>query len=214
MTGAELKTMTESILDDTIDEVLFYQLINVAKNRIENERPWMFLRKLDSSLTATVGDNSEIARALPTDWRRTYKLNVGKDQRYIQVPFDEQHLYRFSSNRFFIDVANSNYYLLGTLGVADTIYHYYIKKTDPITATTSPVWNEFHEILAFETAGYIMMGVDADDIFARMSPENKSQALMLKSSMELWDTQLQLDAQGRRAQVEDDYSTGIELSMM
>jgi uncharacterized membrane-anchored protein YjiN (DUF445 family) len=213
MNGATLKTMVESIMDDTIDDVLFYQLLNVAKNRIENERPWMFLRKLDSSLTTTVGDNSSISRALPTDWRRTYKLMVGLDQQFIQVPFDEQHQYRYSSNRFVIDVAGNVYYLLGTLGKADTIYHYYIKKTDDITAVTSPVWNEFHEILAFDTAGYAMMGTDADDIYARMSPENKNMALMLKNSMEAWDFQLQIDAQGGSLSMGQN-SYGIDLGLM
>lgn len=214
MTGSELKTMTESILDDTVDDVLFYQLLNVAKNRIEDSRPWIFLRALDSSLTATVGDNSTISRALPTLWRRTYKLMVGKYQKYEQVPFDEQHTWRYSSNRFCVDVANSVYYLLGSVGTADTIYHYYIKATADIDSAGS--WNapsRFHPILAYEVAGYVMMGVDADDVFARMSPENKAAAQALTSSMELWDTQLQIDAQGGRQQMEGGANV-IDLGLM
>lgn len=214
MTGAELKTMTESILDDTVDDVLFYQLLNVSKNRIEDERPWMFLRALDSSLTATAGDNSTTSRALPTLWRRTYKLMVGKYQQYEQVPFDEQHTWRYSSNRFCVDVANSVYYLLGNIGVADTIYHYYIKATADIDSAGS--WNapsRFHPILAYEVAGYVMMGVDADDVFARMAPENKATAQSLKSSMESWDTQLQIDAQGGRLQIEGGAAV-IDLGLM
>lgn len=68
MTGAEIKTMAENILDgDTIDDVFFYQLLNAAKNQVEDMRPWMFLRKLDSSVSASA--NTPIT--LPTDWRRT-----------------------------------------------------------------------------------------------------------------------------------------------
>lgn len=214
MTGEALKTMVETILDDTVDEVLFYQLANVAKNRAEDSRPWMMLRALDSSQTATAGNNSTTSRALPTAWRRTYKLMVGPDMPFDQVPFDEQHIWRNSANKFCVDVANSVYYLLGAIGSAQTIYHYYIKTTDDIAAATSPVWPErFHPIIAYEVAGYIMMGVDSDDVFARMSPENKLAAELLTSSMQSWDTDLQLSAQGGRAQVEGEQG-GINLSMM
>jgi hypothetical protein len=47
------------------------------------------------------------------------------------------------------------------------------------------------------------MGVDSDDIFARMAPENKVQAQALLSAMERWDSNLQLREQNGRALVED-----------
>jgi hypothetical protein len=217
MIGSTIKEMTESILDDSVDDVLFYQLVNVAKNTIENERPWMFLRAVDDTQTSTTGNNSTTPRSLPKDWRRTYKMLIGRDMQITQVPFDEQHLWRQSSYRFCVDVANSQYYLLGATGVADTIYHYYIKKTPEITSATS--WEptvllaDYDAILAFMVAGYIMAGVDADDIFARMSVENKVMAQTIKASMVAWDMQLQIDAQsgflgfGQQA-------TGIDLGMM
>jgi len=214
MTGAQLKTMVDTILDDSIDDIFFYQLLNIAKNTLEDERTWQFLRKLDSSKTATGGDNSEVAIALPTDWRSTYKLMVGKDFKYIQVPFDEQHIWRYTSSRFCIDVANSVFYLLGTIGASDTIYHYYIKTTNDIESGTEWVApSRFHPILAFMVAGYYMNGVDADDIFARMSPENKIMAQTLKASMIAWDMKLQLEAQNDQIQIAD-AEVGIDLGMM
>lgn len=205
MTGDTLKTMAEEILGgDTIDETFFYQTLNVVKNRIEDSRSWMFLRALDSSRTATLGQNYTISIPLPTAWRSTYKLMVGNDMEYTQAPFDLQHLYRYSGRYYVVDVANNVYYLLGNVGRADTIYHYYLKTTDDVAAATEPVWpSRFHPLLAFETAGYIQLGVDADDIFARMSPENKNQARMLRESMEAWDTRLQLGAQNNQLQVAD-----------
>jgi hypothetical protein len=201
--------MAEEILGgDTINETFFYGVLNAVKDRIEDSRPWMYLRALDSTQSATTGNNYNTSKPLPTAWRRTYKLIVGTDQPYFQIPFDEQHLYRHHGNRFVIDVANSVYYLLGNIGRADPIYHYYIKTTDDIAAGTS--WaapSRFHPILAFEVAAYIQTGVDADDIFARMSPENKAQALVLKAAMESWDTQLQLDAQNNQLQVADSQPT-------
>jgi hypothetical protein len=205
MTGAELKTFAESILDgDSIDSTFFYQLLNVAKNRLEDSRPWMYLRALDSTQTATTGNNYDTALSLPTAWRRTWKLYVGEDLQYFPVPFDQQHLYRYHGRRFVVDVANSTFYLLGNVGSADTIYHYYIKTTDDIESGTS--WtapSRFHALLGFEVAGYIQMGVDADDIFARMSPENKMQAQLVRRSMEDWDTNLQLAEQNDQAQIAD-----------
>lgn len=215
MTGTELKTFTEGILDgDTIDEVMFYQLLNVAKNAIEDSRPWMFLRKLDSSVTASGGNNYNTSIPLPTDWRRTWKLFVGADIQYFPVPFDQQHLYANSGRRFVVDVANETYFLLGTVGRADTIYHYYIRSTPDIAAGTSPVWpGRFHALLAFYVAGYIQMGVDSDDIFARMGPVNKAEAQVLLNSMELWDQNLQLAEQNGQVQVADS-APAFDLGML
>lgn len=211
MTGAEIKTMAENILDgDTIDDVFFYQLLNAAKNQVEDMRPWMFLRKLDSSVSASA--NTPIT--LPTDWRRTWKLFVGTDHQYIQVPFDQLHVYRNESNRFVVDVASGTYYLLGTIGTTSTVYHYYLKTTDDVESGTSPVWpSRFHPILGFYVAGYVQMGVDSDDIFARMAPENKAQAQILLNSMEMWDTNLQLSEQNGQVQIADSAPT-FDLGMV
>lgn len=205
MTGAEIKTMAENILDgDTIDDVFFYQLLNSAKDTIEDSRPWMFLRKLNSSVTASTGNNYNTPITLPTDWRRTWKLFVGSDMQYFPVPFDQQHLYANSPRHFVVDVASGTYYLLGTIGRADTIYHYYLKTTDDITSSTSPVWPaRFHKILGFYVAGYIQMGVDSDDIFARMAPANKAEAQMALNSMEAWDSALQANEQNGQIMMAD-----------
>lgn len=214
MTGSELKTLTENILDgDTIDDVLFLQLINLAKNRLEQERPWMYLRKLDDTKTASAGNGYNNAIDCPSDWRETWKLYVGEDTQYIQVPFDQQHLYRNSPQHFVVDVANEQYYLLGNISGAQQIYHYYIKTTPDITLSTSPAFPRFHEILAFEVAGYIQMGVDADDVFARMSPENKMQAQLSKEAMTRWDINLQQAEMNKRLSIADT-EPSLDLSMM
>lgn len=193
--------MAETILDgDTIDDVFFYNVLNSVKDTIEDSRPWMFLRKLDTSASAVAGS----AITLPTDWRMTWKLYVGQDQLYTQIPFDQQHLYRNNSNIFVVDVASGTYTLLGTIGKSAQVYHYYLKTTDDITEATSPVFPaRFHPLLAYYVAGYVQMGVDSDDIFARMAPENKIQAQTLLTSMERWDSALQIREQNGRVLVED-----------
>jgi hypothetical protein len=121
---------------------------------------------------------------------------------YFQVPFDLQHQYRNNGRYFVVDVANSTYYLLGNVGKADTIYHYYVKSTDALTSATSPVWpSRFHPILAYAVAGYIQIGQDADDIFARMGPTNQQQADNLLNSMRQWDAALLLASQNNQLQI-------------
>lgn len=201
MTGAQIKTMAETILDgDTVDEVFFYNVLNSAKDQIEDSRPWMFLRKLSTSASAVAGS----AIALPTDWRMTWKLYVGQDQLYTQIPFDQLHMYRNEGHRFVVDVASGTYTLLGTIGASASVYHYYISTTPDVATATSPVWpDRFHPILAYYVAGYVQMGVDSDDLFARMAPENKMQALSLLSSMERWDSNLQLREQNGQVMMAD-----------
>lgn len=205
MNGAQIKQMAETILDgDTLDEVFFYNVLNGAKDQIEDSRPWMFLRKLDTSVSATAGS----PLSLPTDWRMTWKLYVGQDQLYTQIPFDQLHLYRNEVHRFVVDVASGTYTLLGTISGGAPVYHYYIKTTDEVTADTSPVFPaRFHPILAYYVAGYVQMGVDSDDLFARMAPENKVQAQSLLSAMERWDTNLQLREQNGQVMMADMGST-------
>lgn len=216
MTGTELKTFAETILGgDTIDEVLFYQLLNIAKTNLEEKRPWQFLKKLNSSATATAGQTYLTTRSLPTDFKLDYKVMLGADHELTPIPFEDQHLYRNVYGQYFIDVANSAYALTGTIGRTDTIYFYYLRNTDDITSSTSPVFpSRFHPLLGFYIVGYYQNGVDADDIFARMSTENKVAAKTLENSMVQWDVNLQARSKNNMSDMASQYAPGIELGMM
>lgn len=217
MNGDTLKTLTETILDgQTIDDVMFYQLLNVAKNIIEDNQPWMFLRKLQSSQTASQGNGYASAKLLPDDFRQAYKVMVGTGlgNEYLPVPFEEQIIYRNSSHRYYIDHAASSYYILGNVGQSDSIYFFYLKTTDDITEATAPTgWPaRFCPILAYRVAAYFQAGVDADDIYARMSPVNRAAALELENVMKFWDMQLQNNSRNRQAQVQNsqpDFDLGL-----
>lgn len=207
MTGAELYQLTTDIIDgEVINEDFFYQLLNIAKTRLEEGRAWSYLKKLDDTNSSTTS-----AITLPTDFARDYKVSVGLDTEYTPVPFEDQHLYRNVSNRYYIDHANSQYYLTGT-PKAGTIYFYYLYFTPDITSSTSPVFPaRFHPLLAFYVAGYYQMGVDSDDLFARMSPENKTQSALLEQSMIAWDNGLQLKSHNNRVGVAES-EPGSDLS--
>lgn len=116
MTGADLKTFVENLLDgDTIDDVLFYQLANIAKTNLEEERPWQFLKKLDSSATASAGQTFQTTRSLPDDFRSDYRVLLGPDRELQPIPFESQHLYRNVFGCYFIDLANDVYAITGTI---------------------------------------------------------------------------------------------------
>lgn len=193
MTGTQLQQLTEDILDGIqLDEDFFLQLLNIAKVNLEDKRVWQYLKKLNSSNTGTTA-----AISLPADFSHDYKVLVGTTE-YFPLEFEEQHLFEGASHRYYIDLANSQYYLKGNPR-PDTIYFYYKRFTDDITASTSPVFpSRFHPLLAYYVAGYYQAGIDADDIFARMSPENKIAAGTLERTMLSWDTELKLRSQNGR----------------
>ncbi len=195
MTGDELKTLAESIEDGQVfDDDLFYSLLEIAKTNLESERFWQYLLALDDSNVAPSG-NSSVGISLPADFAEDYKLLVGTDAEYFPVRFEEQHLYRNASRRYYLDLANEQYFLLGNVK-SDTIYFYYKKFTPAITENTSPLFPvRFHPILAFMVVGYHQTGVDSDDLFARMGPVNRAEALAIKNSMISWDTNLAMRAQ-------------------
>jgi hypothetical protein len=193
-TGGEIKEFAEGILDQTIEESLFYTILNALKDRREETRAWMMLRKLDTTKNATTS-----AQTLPVDCRNIRKIVVGGIE-YTEIPFESQHLNQ-NSNVYYVDWANGTFTLCGT--PSGSVYFYYIKTTDSITETTEPVWpKRFIKLLGFDVAGYIMNGQDADDLFARMSPENKGQAIAIENTMITWDSNLQINAQGGRRGME------------
>lgn len=210
MIGEELKTFTESILDgQTIDDDFFYQLLNIAKTKLEEQRVWQYLKKLDSSNTV-----SSTAITLPSDFSQDYRVLIGTNSEYLPVPFEEQHIYARSSGRYFIDWSALTLKLLGTNIPSQTVYLYYKKFTPDITASTSPVFpSRFHPLLGYYVASYYQGGVDSDDIFARMSPVNRVAAMELQRSMETWDSSIAMRAQDNRIGVANS-SGEVPLSMM
>jgi hypothetical protein len=73
--------------------------------------------------------------------------------------------------------------------------------------------SRFHPILGFIIAGYITAGVDADDIYARMSPEHKMAAKVIEGNMRRWNNSLVLHSMNNSA-AEEPEDVGVSLSMM
>lgn len=183
MTGAELVTMLETMVDDSIDSDLAYQLLSNAKNKIEGERDWEFLKKLDSSQSA-----SNAAKELPADWNRTLALYVNNTL-YHQIPYEQKNLFANSAQRWYLDLRNADFYLLGS-NLSGTVNHFYIYQTDDLTSSTSPVWPErFHKLLAFEMAE-LFFTLDQGEKSFSWDDRYSLQKQLLRRAMIDWDVSL------------------------
>jgi hypothetical protein len=203
MTTEEIKTLAEDILDQTINDSLFYSLVNIAKDMREGMRPFLFLSKLDSSLSGSGN--------LPSDFRMERKIMIGSAT-LTPVQFEEQHLYANSANRYYIDYSARTINLLG--GTTGAIQNYYIKTTPVLTSTVNPVWeSRFCPLLAYDVVVAIQAGQDADSEFARMAVENQRKADVIWRAMVADDNQKQIMAKGGRVGMESG-STEIDLATM
>lgn len=197
MLGSEIKTQFENIIDDSVDSEFTYQLMNIARVQIEGERDWEFLKKLDTSKTRTLGDTYATEKDLPSDFvLPTYMHLADSSEEVLQIPFQSKEEYKSHSDKYFIDVLNSKYYLTGIATETKVINFFYIHTSDDIEATTSPIFpTRFHTILAFYMA-MIYYNVDFDDVTLRgkIGDKNLMIFITLKGSMAMWDTKLKLKA--------------------
>jgi hypothetical protein len=79
MTGFELEVFaTELNGGATISDTLLLQYLNLAKAIVEQMRPWMILRKTDTSKTVTAGNTWQTAFDLSTitDFSRFYETET------------------------------------------------------------------------------------------------------------------------------------------
>jgi len=81
MTRDELKTFTEGLLDgEVLDETFFDNLMESARAKIENRRPWRILVKEDTSTSAATSDTHETSKNLPSDFRNTVRRTEHQPQ--------------------------------------------------------------------------------------------------------------------------------------
>jgi hypothetical protein len=210
MTGAELKTFLENLIDDTIDEDFAYQLLTHAKDLVEGERDWEYLKAVDTSNTWASGETYLSTKALPADFFTPRFLYIdGYDTPYVPVPMEHKLRYRDLSGYYYIDYGSSAFALCGTTDQSRTISFVYTKTTADIGAGVTPSMPaRFHKLIGFYAAGLWQGAVDWDDISARMSPANRAEALVLKNSMISWDTRLKLHSQNHSAGI----STSVDYS--
>lgn len=208
-TGVELKTFTTSLNTDlAIDETLLDTLIDNAKSIIEEERPWVVLRKTDTSLSLTASNTWEtkINLSTITDFSRFYgevsiKLFDGTNQiqRYRLVPFDRRLEYKDASNTACYDENAKILYFNGVIPFAGTLYINYIASSTAIDLSSDDtVWSvfppRFLPLLGYYAIGINKGAIDYDSINRQMLSGHREMVTVLKRAMEKWDTEKQLNS--------------------
>jgi hypothetical protein len=209
MTGPEITTFATTLNGGaSIDDTLLEQFVNIGRTLIEGERPWMVLRRTDTSLTASPSDTWQTAKSLAgiTNFSRFYgefpvRLFDGDNrvEHYKQVPWERRLDYKDIGNTFVYDASSNQIYLNGLVPFAGTIYLNYLEDSGDIDlATASNVWTRFptrfSPLLGFYAVGVYKGAVDYDTINRDMLPTNQAALSALRDAMIRWDDELQLSA--------------------
>jgi len=209
-TGTELADFINSLnAEADIDATLIDVLVSTGKAVLEAERPWMVLRKTDTSKNVTTGNTWQTAIDLSTitDFSEFHvnqngvilKLFDGGNriEYYLLKHFDERLEYKNVSNTAVYDANTMTLYLNGTVSFAGTLYLPYVSTSTEVDLTSvTAVWTKFPPrflpILGFYAIGVFKGAVDYDSINRAMLPENKATFEALKNAMVTWDNNLQL----------------------
>lgn len=209
MTGTEITTFATSLNGGaSIDDTLLEQFVNIGRTIIEGERPWMVLRRTDTSLTASPSDTWQTAKSMAgiTNFSRFYgefpvRLFDGDNriEHYRQVPWERRLDYKDVGNTFVYDAAGNQIYLNGIVPFSGTIYLNYIEDSGDVDlASGSNVWTRFptrfSALLGFYAVGVYKGAVDYDSINREMLPTNQAAMNALREAMISWDTELQMSS--------------------
>ena len=140
-TSTEIRTFFEGLIDYSLDDTLTYNLMDQVDKELAAMRNWEILKNLDESLSASPSDSYTTAKALPTRYMKTLTLFVGDDiVPYRQVAFELRERFKNRGRFFFVDFANSNYYLASPPASASTLHHWFMKYPPTMIAGVTPVW--------------------------------------------------------------------------
>lgn len=199
MNGLQIKEFTTELLaGDVMGDQVFYNLLNIAKQIVEGKRSWRVL------LTKAQYPNisgTDVSISMPEDaW--DYPVGAGNavlgitssGSKYLPLgaKFAQLELYKGQDNYFTMDHKNRKIWLLGNVPQMNVTINYFGYSPD---ITDSTEWLGFPKnggrLLAYIVSAFFKGGIDYDDIYARMAPENRSIAELLMFDLVMWDDRLQ-----------------------
>lgn len=186
MTGTEILEQFGQIIgregNSPLDPTFAFQLMNTAKNSIEDITDFEYLKK-----KVTLSSS-----ALPADFNRPLKIISYK----TSIPLYPYEDYEIYSDGYYINYSDSTINLIGNT-YSPTPVLTYIKTTDDIAAETSPLFpSRFHSLIAYEMAFIYQSGIDGDDLNFRMSSIHLQQRDRLTKLLVAWDSKLKLKNMG------------------
>lgn len=209
-TGVQLTTFITGLnAEATVEATLLDVLVESARAILEEERPWMVLRKTDSSKTVTTANTwqtaidlstiTDLSRLLVNSDGVAVKLFDGGEriEYFILKPFDQRLEWKNVSHTCVYDENAKVLYLNGTVPFSGTLHIPYVATSTAVDLTSaSAVWTSFPSrflpVLGFYAIGIYKGAVDYDSINRQMLPENRATLQALKNAMEKWDNEKQL----------------------
>ena len=206
MTGDEMFTFFQEMNDGrSMNETLFYQRLNLAKNKRERARDWVVLRTEDSSNQVSSSTTYETAFTMPSRFIRTvgmYPIKLVSSTGAViplrLIPFKDRHLYQNSVGTFAIDYKNSQFYIMGSFGQTYTIHFTFIQGTADIddTGTWDNFPSDFHPLLPLDVSFIERGQVGYDDINRQAAAFTGKDIGDIEDAMVLWNARLQVNDAG------------------
>jgi hypothetical protein len=154
MTGLEIITKFENMVDDTLDSEFAYQLLNDAKDEVESMQDWEVLKKETTySVTGSYSYTSALG-SLPTRFNLPLKMvESSSNIDYHKVNFEDLFAKTNDAFGYFIDYAEDNIHLCGENHGAKTMYLYYTTYSADLEAASEWVFpSRFHSIIPLKMA--------------------------------------------------------------
>jgi len=198
VTNQEILTQFEALVQDSLDQTLEIQLANNAKNKLETELQLQILKKVDTSNTSVVGGTYLTPYNLPADYLMPLDTIYSGTTPRKAIPIEQRVLYKDSSEFYYVDEANKQFFLTGTVTLAETITFPYTSATTDISAgnltQTTIVWPaRFRSLIAYEMA-FMWFAIDQGEKPRSFSQEWQIAYQDLKNAFIAWDQRLKLSA--------------------
>ena len=218
LTGAQQyqlfsRFITNGQSDLSIDKFTFYQLLNIVKNEIEQEREWSILKAIDKTKQWTPSDTFLTAKAMPADfnfWQsenQIWLVDPNDSQTYEslpEIPMQKQLEYQEQTYRFCADYGAGNIFIMGNADRTYQIWQFYVKSSPDfnLSDTTfgtadNQTWifpGTAHPLLAIYAAAMHKEGIDYDSVNARQAGGNYKTIETIKRWLAKWDGRLQAGA--------------------
>ena len=199
--------VNDSLLDGrTMDDTTFLTMANLAKAKIEENRPWVMLRAEDSSGSVTGANTWETTHSLPTRFSQPYPVKrateeysplilvSGQNTKIVtEIQWAQRLENQNNSGRFAVDYANDQYIITGSVDKAYTPYWSFIQYTDDFIDDADTWGNfptRFYPLIAYLVA-IMEKAADYDEVNLANIKIYSPEAATILSSMYMWNANLE-----------------------
>jgi len=206
MTGTEIITKFENLVDDELDGDLALQLVNDAIHEIEDLRDWEILKRVH---TFTCGTGLNPETALPTRFAFDISLHDNSNVPYDKVNRGDAYQVANRSNGYYLDLEDEKLGLTGTIAGAQLMsFAHTVYSADLSLSTEWGFPERFHGVIPYKMAE-IYYAIDAGEKSRAWDDRWAVRIDDVINRMEIWDDRLK--AKNYNNQSNFDNPKGIDL---